>query len=113
MKKVLLILCTVIAALSFNACKSSQSASSANSNSADDIAYIYFVSNGQYVGKQVDVKVDDYTKFDATPAKSKDAAEAKGVAAGKRHMVVSCNGKTLYDETISVKTGAKKVVKLP
>ncbi len=110
MKKVLFLLCAVLSVISFSACKSSKSASVPGS---DDIAYVYFVSGGQYVGKTVNVKVDDYTNIEATPTKSKADAEAKGVAAGTRHLVVSCNGKNIYDETISVKTGAKKYIKLP
>lgn len=103
-------MCAVLAAISFNSCKSSKSAAA---NGGDDIAYVYFVSDGQYVGKQVDIKVDDYTKLNATPAKSKDNAELKGIAAGKRHLVVTCDGKNVYEGDIKVKTGDKKVVKLP
>ena len=117
MKKVLFILCAALSVLCFNACKSSQSSTTTNNAnggvSADDIAYVYFVSGGEYAGMQVEVKVDNYTNFTATPAKSKSAAQANGVAAGSRHIAVSYNGKNIYDETISIKTGAKKYIKLP
>lgn len=82
----------------------------------EDVAYLLFVTRGQYKGSQVNVNLDNGTSFKADVVTSKKA-NRKGisyqVATGRRHIQVSYQGQTLYDRDVLLSTQETKVIDLP
>ncbi len=82
----------------------------------DDAAYLLFVGQEVYGGKQVQVTIDDGTPFTAEVVKAKKASRRGtqyGIATGTRNLKVTCNGKTLYEKKIFVSTQEVKQIMLP
>jgi hypothetical protein len=82
----------------------------------EDVAYLLFVGQKVYGGKEVQVSVDDAAPFTAKVVKAKKASY-KGtqysVATGSRNLKVTCDGKTLYQKKIFVSTQDVKQIMLP
>ncbi len=82
----------------------------------DDVAYLLFVGQDAYGGKQVTVTVDEGTPFTAEVVKAKKASRRGtqyAIATGTRNLKVTCNGKTLYQKKIFVSTQEVKQIMLP
>lgn len=82
----------------------------------EDVAYLLFVSSKQYVGKDVQVTVDDLDPFNALVVESKKSnrrGTQYGVGVGTRVLTVSCDGKTLYNKKIFLSTQEVKQIILP
>ncbi len=82
----------------------------------DDAAYLLFVGQKEYGGKQVQVSIDDAAPFTAEVVKAKDASR-KGtqykISTGTKNLKVTSDGKTLYQKKIFVSTQDVKQIMLP
>lgn len=88
----------------------------AQQSGKDDIAYLLFVGQNEYGGKEVQVKVDDASPFTAKVTKQKKSGRRGtqyGIGVGTRNLVVTCEGKTLYQKKIFVSTQEVKQIILP
>ena len=88
----------------------------AQESGKEDIAYLLFVSEKQYAGKEVQVTVDGNTQFDARVVKGKKAnrrGNQYGISTGNRSLKVSYQGKVLYQKRIFVSTQEVKQIILP
>ncbi len=82
----------------------------------DDAAYLLFVGQEVYGGKEVQVSIDDAAPFTAEVVKAKKASRRGtqyGIATGTRNLKVTCDGKILYQKKIFVSTQEIKQIMLP
>ena len=82
----------------------------------EDMAYLLFVGQKEYGGKEVLVTIDNAEPFMAKVVKSKKAnrrGSQYGIGTGARNIVVKCDGKTLYQKKIFVSTQEVKQIILP
>lgn len=88
----------------------------AQESGKDDMAYLLFVGQSQYGGKDVDVTIDNAAPFTAKVVKSKKAnrrGTQYGIATGTRDIKVTSEGKTIYQKKIFVSTQEVKQIVLP
>jgi len=88
----------------------------AQESGKEDMAFLLFVSSGQYAGKDVQVVIDDAQPFTARVVKAKKAnrrGTQYGITTGTRTLKVSCDGKRLYEKKIFVSTQEVKQIILP
>lgn len=82
----------------------------------EDMAYLLFVGQKQYGGKDVVVTIDNAAPFTAKVVKSKKSnrrGTQYGVATGTRDIKVTSNGQTIYQKKIFVSTQEVKQIVLP
>ncbi len=82
----------------------------------DDAAYLLFVGQEEYGGKEVQVTIDDGAPFTAEVVKAKKASRRGtqyGIATGTRNLKVTSEGKVLYQKKIFVSTQEVKQIMLP
>ena len=82
----------------------------------EDMAYLLFVGQKEYGGKEVQVTIDNAEPFTAKVVKSKKAnrrGTQYGIGIGTKNLVVKCDGKTLYQKKIFVSTQEVKQILLP
>ncbi|MBQ5729072.1 MAG: hypothetical protein IIV54_01625 [Bacteroidaceae bacterium] len=79
----------------------------------EDIAYLLFVSSGQYANQEVQVQIDGVPSFSAKVVKQKKS-HAKGtqygVATGARHIKVVSGGKVVYQKKLLLSTQEVKQI---
>lgn len=88
----------------------------AQESGKEDMAYLLFVGQNQYGGKDVLVTIDDATPFTAKVVKSKKSnrrGTQYGIATGTRDIKVTYEGETIYQKKIFVSTQEVKQVVLP
>lgn len=88
----------------------------AQESGKEDMAYLLFVSSSQYVGKDVQVTVDNGQPFTARVVKAKKSnrrGTQYGIGTGTRSLTVSCDGQKLYEKKIFVSTQEVKQIILP
>lgn len=88
----------------------------AQESGKEDMAFLLFISPKQYVGKKVQVKVDEATPFMAKVVKEKTSNRRGlqyGISTGARVLTVTYEGKTLYQKKIFVSTQEVKQIILP
>lgn len=88
----------------------------AQESGKEDMAYLLFVGQKQYGGKEVLVTIDDATPFTARVVKSKKSnrrGTQYGIATGTRDIKVTSDGKTIYQKKIFVSTQEVKQIVLP
>ena len=101
-------------ALLFAGCKSNFPV--AQQSGKDDVAYLLFVGQNVYGGKDVQVTIDNGQPFTAQVVKSKKAnrrGTQYAIGTGNRKLVVKSEGKTLYQKNIFVSTQEVKQIILP
>jgi len=82
----------------------------------EDAAYLLFVGQEEYGGKQVQVSIDDAAPFTAEVVKAKKAnrrGTQYAITTGTRNLKVTSEGKTLYQKKIFVSTQEVKQIMLP
>ncbi len=82
----------------------------------EDMAYLLFVSSDEYVGKEVEVVIDDAQPFTAKVVNQKKAnrrGTQYGIAPGTRSLKVVHGNKTIYQKKIFVSTQETKQIILP
>ena len=82
----------------------------------EDMAYLLFVGQKEYGGKEVQVTIDNAEPFTAKVVKSKKAnrrGTQYGIGTGTKILVVKSDGKTLYQKKIFVSTQEVKQIILP
>lgn len=82
----------------------------------EDMAYLMFISASQYVGKDVQVTIDNGQPFTARVVKAKQSnrrGTQYGIGTGTRTLKVSCDGKSLYEKKIFISTQEVKQIILP
>ena len=82
----------------------------------EDMAYLLFVGQKEYGGKEVQVTIDNAEPFTAKVVKSKSANRRVTqycIGTGTNNLVVKCDGKTLYQKKIFVSTQEVKQIILP
>ena len=82
----------------------------------EDMAFLLFVSPGEYAGKDVSVTVDGGKEFTAEVVKQKKSGRKGtqyGVATGARTLKVTCGGKTLYQKKVFLSAQEVKQIILP
>ena len=82
----------------------------------DDVAYLIFVSTSDSRNKDVEVFVDDKTRFTARTVKSRKSnrrGTRYSVQTGKRKVRVVLDGKTLYDKYVFLSPQETKKITLP
>ncbi len=87
----------------------------ASTQGLSDQAYLVFISNTKY-NKPVQVALDGSTTFNAKVFKDGKwniKGDTYSVATGTRSIVVTSNGKTLYDRNIFLSTQETKEILLP
>lgn len=114
MKKTLfsLMLCAVLATL----CGCKANCPVAQQSGDDDVAYLIFVSTSDSRNKDVEVFVDDKTRFTARTVKSRKSnrrGTRYSVQTGKRKIRVVLDGKTLYDKYVFLSPQETKKITLP
>lgn len=88
----------------------------AQESGKEDMAFLLFISPKQYVGKTVQVKVDEAAPFMAKVVKEKTSnrrGSQYGISTGTRVLTVTYEGKTLYQKKIFVSTQEVKQIILP
>lgn len=88
----------------------------AQESGKEDMAYLLFVGQNQYGGKDVVVTIDNATPFTAKVVKSKKSnrrGTQYGIATGTRDIKVTSDGKTIYQKKIFVSTQEVKQIVLP
>lgn len=88
----------------------------AQESGKDDVAYLLFVGQSQYGGKDVVVTIDNATPFTAKVVKAKKSnrrGTQYGIATGTRDIKVTSNGQTIYQKKIFVSTQEVKQIVLP
>lgn len=88
----------------------------AQESGKEDMAFLLFVGQKQYGGKDVVVTIDNAAPFTARVVKSKKAnrrGTQYGIATGTRDIKVTSEGKTLYQKKIFVSTQEVKQIVLP
>lgn len=88
----------------------------AQESGKEDMAYLLFVGQNQYGGKDVVVTIDNATPFTAKVIKSKKSnrrGTQYGIATGTRDIKVTSDGKTIYQKKIFVSTQEVKQIVLP
>lgn len=87
----------------------------AQQSGKEDIAYLLFVSSGEYTGKTVTVDIDGTTHFDAKVVKLRKAnrrGTQYGVSTGRKSITVKCDGRTLYNKQIFLSSQETKQILL-
>ena len=82
----------------------------------EDMAFLLFVSPGEYGGKTVQVMVDELEPFEARvvkAVKSNRRGTQYGIAMGRRELKVVYQGKTIYQKEIFVSSQDVKQIVLP
>lgn len=111
MKKLLMLL---VVAATFVGCKTSYPV--AQSSGSDDMAYLLFVGQNKYGGKDVVVTIDNVSPFTAKVVKAKDSnrkGTQYGIATGTRDITVTFDGEVIYQKKIFVSTQEVKQIILP
>lgn len=88
----------------------------AQQSGKEDMAYLLFVGQKEYGGKEVQVKVDNASPFTAKVVKQKKSVRRGtqyGIGIGTKNLIVTCDGKTLYQKKIFVSTQEVKQIILP
>ena len=88
----------------------------AQESGKDDVAYLLFVGQNQYGGKDVVVSIDNAAPFTAKVVKSKKSNRRGiqyGIATGTRDIKVTSDGKTIYQKKIFVSPQEVKQIVLP
>lgn len=88
----------------------------AQQSGKEDAAFLLFVGQKEYGGKQVQVTIDDKAPFTAEVVKAKKSSRKGtqyGIATGTRNLKVTSDGKTLYEKKIFVSTQEVKQIMLP
>ncbi len=88
----------------------------AQQSGKEDMAYLLFVGQGEYGGKDVQVSIDNGTPFTAKVVKAKKSnrrGTQYGVATGTRNLKVTSNGKTIYQKKVFLSTQEVKQILLP
>lgn len=88
----------------------------AQESGKEDMAYLLFVGQNQYGGKDVEVTIDNAAPFTAKVVKSKKSnrrGTQYGIATGTRDIKVTSEGKTIYQKKIFVSTQEVKQIVLP
>lgn len=107
------ILASIIAVMLLAGCRSYPVA---QQSGKEDMAYLLFVSSDEYKNKTVDVKLDDNTTFEAKVVATKKAKRkgiAYGVSTGKRKIIVTNGGNTIYEKELFLSTQETKQITLP
>lgn len=111
-RQLLKLVCALALPLLFTACKTPV----AQQSGKEDMAYLLFVSPGEYAGREVTVVLDNQEPFTATVVKEKSSkmkGTQYGVKTGTRNIKVTSGGKTLYQKKIFVSTQEVKQIILP
>lgn len=88
----------------------------AQQSGKEDMAYLLFIGQKEYGGKEVQVTIDNEMPFTAMVVKSKKAnrkGTQYGIGTGTKSLKVTCDGKTLYQKKIFVSTQEVKQIILP
>lgn len=88
----------------------------AQESGKEDMAYLLFVGQNQYGGKDVEVTIDNAAPFTAKVVKAKKSnrrGTQYGIATGTRDIKVTSEGKTIYQKKIFVSTQEVKQIVLP
>ncbi len=88
----------------------------AQESGKEDIAFLLFVSDGQYAGDSVQVKIDEATPFTAKVIKQKKSNRRGvqyGVSVGAKNLIITHEGKILYQKKIFLSTQEVKQIILP
>ena len=82
----------------------------------DDVAYLLFVGQSEYGGKEVQVSIDNEQPFNAKVVKSRKAVRRGtqyGVGTGTRSIIVKSEGKVIYKKKLFLSTQEVKQIQLP
>lgn len=88
----------------------------AQQSGKEDVAYLLFVGQKEYGGKEVQVSIDKAEPFTAKVVKSKKSnrrGTQYSIKTGTKTIVVKCDGKILYQKKIFVSTQEVKQILLP
>lgn len=88
----------------------------AQQSGKEDMAFLLFVGQKEYGGKNVEVSIDNAEPFIAKVVKSNKAnrkGTQYGIGTGTKSLVVKYDGKTLYQKKIFVSTQEVKQIILP
>lgn len=89
----------------------------ATQSGREDIAYLIFSSHKDYFGKEVNVTIDNQTNFKAKVVNSSkvnsSSTKQYGIATGRKKLVVTYGGSTIYQKEIFVSSQDTKVITLP
>ena len=88
----------------------------AQESGKEDMAYLLFVSQKQYAGKDVQVSIDGNILFSARVVKAKKSNRRGmqyGIGTGRRKIKVTSQGENLYQKEIFVSTQEVKQIVLP
>ena len=88
----------------------------AQESGKEDMAYLLFVSEKQYAGKNVLVSLDEGNTFMAKVVKGKNSnlkGTQYGISTGNRLLKVTYQGEILYQKRIFVSTQEVKQIILP
>ena len=88
----------------------------AQQSGKEDMAFLLFVSPGEYGGKNVQVIVDGFEPFEARVVKSVKSnrrGTQYGIATGRRKLKVVYHRKTIYQKEIFVSSQDVKKIVLP
>lgn len=113
MKKILLLMCCT-AMLTLFGCKANYPV--AQQSGDDDIAYLLFVSTSDSRNTDIQVTVDETTRFTARTVKSRKAnrrGTRYSVQPGKRKITVTKDGNTIYDRYVFLSPQETKKITLP
>lgn len=111
MKKLLVIL---VVPMLFVCCRANFPV--AQESGKEDMAYLLFVGQKQYGGKDVVVTIDNTSPFTAKVVKSRKSnrrGTQYGIATGTRDIKVTSDGKTIYQKKIFVSPQEVKQIVLP
>lgn len=107
------ILASIIAVILLVGCRSYPVA---QQSGKEDMAYLLFVSSDKYKNKTVNVKLDDNTTFEAKAVATKKAKRkgiVYGVSTGRRTIIVTSSGNTIYEKELFLSTLETKQITLP
>ncbi|HJH75638.1 hypothetical protein [Xylanibacter rarus] len=113
MKKILILLCCTVTAI-FYGCKANYPV--AQESGKENIAYLIFVSASDLKDTEVNVDIDNGTKFKAKTVKQKKSnrrGTQYSVQTGKRKVTVTLDGKTLYNKYVFLSPQETKIITLP
>ena len=107
-------LTAIIVCLCLTACKTG---SFSSTGGQEDIAYIFITSGTEMAGKKVMVKVDNNAPFEAQVQKTEQNTEKHNgklhaIMPGRRFLVVTYNGKTVYSKEIFLSSQQTKSIVL-
>lgn len=88
----------------------------AQESGKEDMAFLLFIGQKQYKGKEVQVSVDNATPFTAKVVKQKTSnrrGTQYGVSTGTRDLKVTFEGQTIYQKKVFLSTQEVKQIILP